>query len=109
MARPMPTHEDGKVQYLLIYDVVDDYLERRQPLRAEHFALAEQYVARGQLLLGGAAGEPVEHAVLVFRAASEDVPAGFAQADPYVKHGIVTRWRVLPWHTVAGTLMAGLR
>lgn len=94
------------MHYLLIYDVVPDYIERRQPYRAEHLAMAAQYVARGELLLGGAAGEPVEQAVLVFQADSEGVPTAFAMADPYVQAGIVTRWRVLPWKTVAGTLVA---
>jgi uncharacterized protein len=26
----------------------------------------------------------------------------FARADPYVKNGLVTRWRVRPWTTVVG-------
>ena len=30
------------MHYLLFYDVVDDYLERRVPLRAEHLRLAQE-------------------------------------------------------------------
>ena len=28
--------------------------------------------------------------------------AAFAQADPYVREGIVRSWRVVPWTTVVG-------
>ena len=39
------------MHYLLFYDVVPDYAERRPMHRAVHLALAEQSVARGELLL----------------------------------------------------------
>ena len=35
--------------YLLLYDVVADYLERRAPLRDEHLRLARESHARGEL------------------------------------------------------------
>ncbi|HEU5304179.1 MAG TPA: YciI-like protein [Gemmatimonadales bacterium] len=94
------------MHYLLFYDVVDDYVARRQPFRSAHLAHARPFVERGELLLGGALAEPVDGAVLLFRSDSERVPEAFALADPYVQHGLVTRWRVRPWTTVVGT-MAG--
>jgi len=30
------------------------------------------------------------------------VASRFAEADPYVLHGLVLRWRVRPWTTVVG-------
>ena len=42
------------MHYLLFYDVVDDYVNRRAPLRGAHITLARQAVARGELVLGGA-------------------------------------------------------
>jgi uncharacterized protein YciI len=88
--------------FLLFYDVVSDYVERRAAYRAEHLALAQAAVARGELVLGGALGDPVEGAVLLFHGDSAQVAERFAAADPYVRHGLVTRWRVRPWSTVVG-------
>ena len=90
------------MHYLLLYDVVPDYVERRQAYRAEHLAHAQRAVARGELLLGGALADPVDGAVLVFQGSSPQVAEAFAVADPYVIHGLVTRWRVRPWTTMVG-------
>jgi hypothetical protein len=40
--------------------------------------------------------------VLLFQGETPDVAQSFAAADPYVRHGLVTRWRVRPWTTVVG-------
>ncbi len=90
------------MHYLLFYDVVDDYMERRQSLRAAHLAYARAFVERGELILGGALAEPADVAVLLFRGETPDAAASFATRDPYVEHGLVTRWRVRPWTTVIG-------
>ncbi len=87
--------------YLLIYDFVDDYLERRTALRPEHLALCRQAVARGEMLAGGAVGNPPESGLLLFQGAAEHAEK-FAVADPYVTRGLVTRWQVKPWTTVVG-------
>ena len=90
------------MHYLLIYDVVDDYVTRRAPLRAGHLALARAAVARGELILGGALANPADGAVLLFRGDSPAAAEAFAVADPYVTNGLVTRWRVREWTTVVG-------
>jgi uncharacterized protein YciI len=90
------------MHYLLIYDVVPDYVERRAPFRAEHLALARAAVARGELVLGGALANPVDGAVILFRADSPAVVEAFVAADPYVRNGLVTRWRIREWTTVVG-------
>jgi uncharacterized protein YciI len=90
------------MHYLLMYDVVPDYVERRAPLREEHLALARAAHARGELVLGGALADPVDGAVILFKADSPSVAEAFVAADPYVRHGLVTRWRVRPWITVVG-------
>lgn len=90
------------MHYLLFYDVVADYAERRAAFRAAHLAHARRAVERGELLLGGALANPVDGAVLLFRASSPAVPEAFALADPYVTNGLVTRWRVREWTTVVG-------
>jgi len=90
------------MHFLLFYEVVADYAERRAPLRAAHLALARRAVDRGELVLGGALADPLDGAVLLFRGSSPDVAAAFAAADPYVANGLVTRWYVRKWTTVVG-------
>ena len=92
------------MHYLLIYDVVPDYVERRAPFRAAHLGRARAAHARGELVLGGALADPVDGAVLLFRGDSPAAAEAFAQADPYVTNGLVTRWRVRAWTTVVGDL-----
>lgn len=91
------------MHYLLMYDVADDYLERRAEFRNAHLQLAWQAVERGELVLGGALADPVDGAVLLFQGDSPEVAEKFARADPYVANGLVKKWRVRPWTTVAGT------
>lgn len=89
--------------WLLFYDLVDDYLERRVPLRQAHLALATDAHERGELLLAGALADPVDGAVLVFRVDDVSVVEAFARQDPYVLEGLVGSWRVRPWSVVVGS------
>jgi uncharacterized protein YciI len=88
--------------WLLFYDVVDDYLERRAPLRERHLALARASYERGELLLAGALADPVDGAVLAFKADDASVVEEFVHNDPYVKEGLVTRWRIRAWNVAVG-------
>lgn len=88
--------------FQLIYEVANDYLQRRTEFRKEHLQLANDAVARGELLLAGAKGDPIDSACLVFESDSDEVARIFAQADPYVRHGLVRAWRIEPWHVVVG-------
>ena len=90
------------MHYLLMYDVVDDYVERRTSFRAAHIAHAREAIARGELVLGGALANPADGAVLLFKGDSPKAAEAFAQVDPYVVNGLVTRWRVREWTTVVG-------
>jgi uncharacterized protein YciI len=87
---------------ILFYDLVDDYLDKRAQFREQHLALARNAQARGELVLAGALAEPPDGAVLVFRGDSTATAEAFAQADPYVKNGLVASWRVRKWTTVIG-------
>ncbi len=90
------------MHYLLIYDVVDDYVTRRAPLRAAHIGHARESVARGELVLGGALADPPDGAVLLFRGSSPEIAERFAENDPYVVNGVVKKWLVREWTTVVG-------
>lgn len=90
------------MHYLLFYDVVPDYVERRAEFRGLHLRHARAAHERGELVLAGALADPVDGAVLLFRGASPAAAEAFAEADPYVRNGLVTTWRVREWTTVVG-------
>lgn len=87
--------------FALTYDVVEDYVRRRQPLRAEHLALAERFHRDGRLVLAGAF-DPPDGALLVFRCEGPADVEAFVRQDPYVRSGLVTGWRVRAWSVVIG-------
>jgi uncharacterized protein len=93
------------MHYLLLYDYVENAVERRAPFREAHLGLAREAVARGELLLGGAFAEPVDGAALLFRVDDPSEVEAFVRRDPYVTSGVVTRWRVRPWTVVVGALL----
>lgn len=90
------------MHYILFYDVVDDYVERRTQFRELHLKHARAAYDRGELVLAGALADPVDGAVLVFRGNSADVAEHFAKSDPYVLNGLIKQWRVRKWTTVIG-------
>jgi uncharacterized protein YciI len=88
--------------FVLFYDVVDDMVNKRVPYREEHLRLIREAHGRGEILMGGAVGDPPDGAVLVFRADTPAAAEAFATQDPYVRNGLVTNWTVKPWTVVAG-------
>ena len=48
--------------FLLYYETVDNYVEKRAPYRAQHLELARDAHARGELLLAGALADPADGA-----------------------------------------------
>ena len=94
------------MHYLLFYEVVPDFLERRAKFRKEHLDLCWEACGRGELILGGALADPADHAVLLFQGDSPEVAERFAAADPFVINRLVTRWRVRLWTTVVGETAA---
>jgi len=91
------------MHWLLLYDLVDDYLDRRAPLRDEHLGLARAAHERGELVMAGALADPADRAVLVFKGDDASVAESFAAADPYVNNGLVKGWTVRNWTVVIGT------
>ena len=90
------------MHYILFYDLVDDYVARRAPFRSEHLGLIQQAFDRGEVVIAGALAEPSDQAVIVFRGDSPAAAENFAEADPYVRNGLVRSWRVRKWMTVVG-------
>ena len=88
--------------YVLFYDVVGDYLQRRGAFREEHLKLVGELYNKGYLLRGGALADPADRVLLVFRTEDTAVINEFVRRDPYVKNGLVTHWEIRPWTVVIG-------
>ena len=88
--------------FVLFYESVDNYAEKRAPFRKTHLAHAQAAQARGELVLAGAYADPVDGALLIFNGETASVAEDFARTDPYVLNGLITRWKVREWTTVVG-------
>ena len=102
MASEESLSEATKVYYILFYEVVDDYVNRRAPFLEAHLEHAAKAHARGNLVMAGAFANPIDGAALVFRAENPSVVEDFARKDPYVINGLVTNWHVREWTVVVG-------
>lgn len=92
------------MHYLLFYELTDDYVARRAEFREEHLTKAWTASERGEFVLGGALANPIDGAILLFKGDSPAAAENFARTDPYVLNGLVKRWYVREWTTVAGDL-----
>jgi uncharacterized protein len=89
--------------FLLEYDVVDDFITRRDEFRDAHLKLARRAAENGQLLAAGAVGavgESADRAVLVWTVEDRAVIEQFVALDPYVSNGLVVGSRIRPWNVV---------
>src|SRR5947207_5750750 len=86
------------MHFALLYDTVDNFIERRQPYRAEHLANVQRAHRDGRLVMAGAL-KPTG-ALLIFRADASSVVEEFARTDPYVTSGLVVSWRIHEWTVV---------
>jgi len=84
----------------LIYEYVENAVEKRAPFREAHLAAARAEREAGRLVGGGAIGDPPMGGLLIFRGEDRGAVEAFAQNDPYVANGIVTAYRVEPYNVV---------
>ncbi|HXG88699.1 MAG TPA: YciI-like protein [Vicinamibacterales bacterium] len=88
--------------FALLYETIDDYVAQRAQFRSLHLERARESHARGELLLAGAFSDPVDGALLVFRAPDQATVEEFARHDPYVINGLIKKWQVRAWNVVLG-------
>jgi uncharacterized protein len=86
----------------LIYDMVENFAERRQPYREAHLQSINEAQARGLIVMAGPLGDPPDGGLLIFRADSPATVEEWVRADTYVTNGIVVGWKVRPWNLVIG-------
>lgn len=88
--------------FILFYETVDNFIEKREPHREEHLAYASAAHERGDLVMAGALTDPSDTAVLVFKGEDIGMVEAFAKFDPYVTNGLVSRWHVRQWQVAFG-------
>ena len=88
--------------HMLLYEVADDFINRRAPFREEHLGIVREAQERGELFMAGALTDPVDGAALVFKTDDRAVAERFAENDPYVKRGLVENCKVRQWAVVIG-------
>jgi uncharacterized protein YciI len=88
--------------YALFYEVVDDFIARRGVYRDEHLGLAREAYSRGEIVLAGALADPADGALLIFQGENPAAAEAFAKQDPYVRNGLITKWKVRNWNVVVG-------
>jgi uncharacterized protein len=86
--------------YLLLYDYVDNMLERRVPHRDAHMHGIAAERESGRVIMAGPLGDPPIGAAIVFRGVDRDVVEAFVRGDPYVAAGLVTNYRIELWQAV---------
>ena len=88
--------------YILFYDTIKDYVEKRISFREKHLSYAKAAFERGELLMAGALDNPVDKAVLIFRGHDSSAAEKFVKNDPYYLNGLITSWEIRPWAVVIG-------
>jgi uncharacterized protein YciI len=87
------------MKYVMTYRAVEDFLPLARQHGPAHVARLHEFHDRGELLLVGTLGEPMNGdalGVFTTREAAEEFIAG----DPFVVHGVVAGWTVRPWNEV---------
>jgi uncharacterized protein YciI len=88
--------------FALLYDMVENFVERRKPFREAHIQHVNDAHARGLIVMAGPLGDPPDGGLLIFRAESPVPVDEWVRSDTYVTNGIVVGWRVRPWNLVIG-------
>ena len=89
--------------FVLLYEYVDNILEKRAPFRETHLELLNEYARRGELIFGGALTNPVDRSISVFKADKKSLIEKFVENDPYVMNGLIAKWEIREWNVVVGS------
>jgi uncharacterized protein YciI len=87
------------MHYLLYYEKAADYQKTQKVHQEKHVDHVIRAMQRGDVLMAGSLDDPTDgSALLVFK--TKENAAQFAKDDPYVEHGIVSKWFIRGWQTL---------
>lgn len=89
--------------HVLRYAYVEGLAERRAPHREAFRDLLDAAAGRGEVVLAGGTGDPVDGGLLVFT--TREAAEAFRDADPYAAAGLATAVEVVPWTVVVGSAL----
>jgi uncharacterized protein len=85
------------MKYVVFYEIAPDAGEMLAELLPAHRARWQQRAEQGTLLaVGPFSDRNGALAVFTTREAAQE----FAEGDPFVLHGVVTKWYIREWHEV---------
>jgi uncharacterized protein YciI len=90
--------------FAVLITYVPNAVERRAPYREAHLAYVRALRGAGHLALGGAFADPVDGALLVYRAESRAQVEAWLADDPYMRAGLWPEVTVREWTVVIGDL-----
>jgi uncharacterized protein YciI len=87
---------DSRPTFVVTYRYVPDMETRRTPHRAEHLQWVRELAESGQLILAGATLDPVDTAILIFRAEDPYAVRRLLLEDPYAQANLIVAVSVRP-------------
>ncbi|MFN8533907.1 MAG: YciI family protein [Dehalococcoidia bacterium] len=88
--------------FAAILGYVPDIAEKRAPHRPAHLAYLERLREQGRVVLAGAWADPLDGALVVYRAESREEVDELMRNDPYCLAGLWTGMTVREWNVVIG-------
>ena len=84
------------MKFVSFYEMAPGALPKLMEHFPAHRARLEEFHARGDLIAAGPLGNPPEGAMGIF--ASREAAEAFIKEDPFVTHGLVSKWRLVEWN-----------
>jgi uncharacterized protein YciI len=84
--------------YAVIATYVENAVERRAPYREAHLAYLRKLKDAGKVVMAGAFTDPVDAALIIYRAESKDEVEALLKNDPYVQNGLWPRVTIREWN-----------
>jgi uncharacterized protein YciI len=88
------------MKYVVFYEVTDEGIGLIPFHMAEHRVHWKAFAAAGTLLMVGPFANPRDGAMGVFK--TREAAEAFATGDPFVRHGVVKKWRIMEWMEAVG-------
>jgi uncharacterized protein len=91
--------------FVLEYHYCPNILEKRAPFRDAHLKYANACVANNLVVVGGAlipADKDIVRGLIVLKAPDTETVRRFAENDPYVIEGLVTKYDINEWAVAIG-------
>lgn len=86
------------MKVVMTYEVSPEGMAKAMDNFPAHRARLTEFHARGTLLMAGPWANPAEGALAVFT--SREAAEEFAQGDPFVINGVVSKWTLREWNEV---------